>query len=310
MIVKKFASLRTLADRRTFVEERQQFVTLMQTHDISVLRWLRGNRNERYAEEDAAREDRKTALLEKLEELGYTSADYPDNDAWNKIMARPTRLTDRSSYSYKPAVSFINLDFFKVWKAAQPKLVALIEQKREDDRQAAFDKRLRKRCAEFAPFYEVFLQNTLSQDDLLFAPNWHDACTLPVVLEMTSEDDANIVVTQERTTAIEQRIVLNVREYASQTKRDLVEMLHREKCGKGNFTTPPSLEMPEIDAELAKASSLFVCCRCSLKVPVSATAICAHWRAEHPRLKWNNKWPIEEYFDHRRKHSDRPSTLP
>lgn len=31
MIVKKFAILRTLADRRTFVEERREFVTLMQT---------------------------------------------------------------------------------------------------------------------------------------------------------------------------------------------------------------------------------------------------------------------------------------
>ncbi|KAL1944342.1 hypothetical protein VTO73DRAFT_3527 [Trametes versicolor] len=292
MIVKKFASLRTFADRRTFVEERQQFVTLMQTHDLSVLRWLRGNRNERYTEEDAAREDRKIALLERLEELGYTPADFPDNDAWNKIMARPTRLTDR------------------IWKATQPKLVALIEQKREDDRQAAFDKRRRKRCAEFAPFYEVFLQSTLSQGDLLFAPNLRDACTLPSILEMTSEDDANIEVTQERTTVIEERMVLDVREYAAQTKRDLIEMLHREKCGRGNYTTPPSLEMPEVDVELTKASSLFVCRRCSLKVPVSATAICAHWRAEHPRLKWNDKWPIEESFDHRRRYSDRPSTLP
>lgn len=78
MIVKKLAILRTLADRRTFVEERQEFVTLMQTvsfdtqapaffdlkvhqHAMSVLRWLRGNREQRCTEEDSAREDRKTA---------------------------------------------------------------------------------------------------------------------------------------------------------------------------------------------------------------------------------------------------------
>lgn len=36
MIVKKFPSLRTFADRRTFVEERQQFVTLMQTVSLDI----------------------------------------------------------------------------------------------------------------------------------------------------------------------------------------------------------------------------------------------------------------------------------
>lgn len=206
---------------------------------------------------------------------------------------------------------FVNSDFLAVWKAAQPKLVALIQQRREDVRQAAFDKRLRKRCAEFAPLYEAFLQNTLSQDDLLFAPNWHDGCLLPSVREMTSEADANIVVTQERVTAIEQRLVLDVREYATQAKRDLTEMLHREERREGSTTTAtPLQDMSQIDAELAKASSLFVCRRCSLKVPVSATAICAHWRTEHLQLRWNDKWPIQEHFDHRRKRSDRPSTLP
>ncbi|KAI0355494.1 hypothetical protein OH77DRAFT_1521046 [Trametes cingulata] len=291
-VVEALKRLKSPAERTTFMKERQNYVTLVQTHGVAVLTWERTNYKNKWSEEDAARADRKAAMLEKLLQLGYTPADYPDNDAWKKILTQPKRLTDR------------------IWNTARPKLIALIEQKREDDRKAAFEARLRERRAELKPLYDAFLQNGLSEIDRQFAPNWYDACLLPSLVELASENDATLALTPERLAPITQGLVEEVRESASRTKRDLVEMIHRDQhTGKPEVPMPP-YDMLEIDAELAKASSLFICHRCPLKAAVSAATIADHWRTAHPELKWNDKWPIEEYFDRRRKHSERPSMLP
>ncbi len=188
-----------------------------------------------------------------------------------------------------------------------------------DDDQAAFAQRLEERHSEFQPFYDDFLQNMLSDADRQFAPNWHDACGLPSVHERLTENNASVIVTQGRFDAIKSRLLLDVRASAEQMKRDLMEMLHREQHGsKGplmlrgprEYSPMPLYDMAQIDAELAKASSLFICHRCPLKIAVSAQAISTHWRSEHPSLKWNDKWPIEPIFDRRRKFSEWPSRLP
>lgn len=188
-----------------------------------------------------------------------------------------------------------------------------------DDGQAAFEQRLERRRAEFQPFYDDFLQNTLSDADREFAPNWHDACALPSVHELLNENRATVIVTQARVIAIQSRLLSDVRASAQQTKRDLMEMLHRETHGPKSplmfrgpreYSPMPAYDMAEIEAELAKATSLFTCHRCPLKGTVSAQDIIAHWRSEHPSLKWNDKWPIEQIFDRRRKFSEWPSQLP
>ncbi|KAL1944343.1 hypothetical protein VTO73DRAFT_3528 [Trametes versicolor] len=299
-VVDQLSTMDARVELPSFVEERRAFVTLMQAHARSVLEWKSGCYVQKWAEEDAAVKDRKTAILERLGALGYTADDYPNNDAWKKILDRPTRLTER------------------IWKTALPKLRALIDQKRVDDGQAAFEQRLEQRRAEFQPFYEDFLQNTLSDADREFAPNWHDACALPSVHGLLNENRATVIVTQARVTTIQSRLLLDVRASAQQTKRDLMEMLHRETHGsKGplmfrgprEYSPMPQYDMAEIEAELAKATSLFTCHRCPIK-SASAQVIVAHWRTEHPSLKWNDKWPIEQIFDRRRKFSEWPSQLP
>ncbi|KAI0328244.1 hypothetical protein GY45DRAFT_1021434 [Cubamyces sp. BRFM 1775] len=77
-----------------------------------------------------------------------------------------------------------------------------------------------------------------------------------------------------------------------------------------NFRPLPPLKMAEVDTELAKATSLFICHRCPLDTAVSATQSCLHWRTEHPDLNWNDAWPIDEMFDRRRKRSEWPKLLP
>lgn len=188
-----------------------------------------------------------------------------------------------------------------------------------DDGQAAFEQRLEQRCAEFQAFYEYFLQNTLSDADREFAPNWHNACALPSVHDFLTENHVTVIVTQGRFAAIQPRLLLDMGASAQQTKRDLMEMLYRETHGSEGplmfrgpreYSPMPPYDMAEIEVELAKATSLFTCHRCPLKIAASAQDIVAHWRSEHPSLKWNDKWPIEQIFDRRCKFSEWPSQLP
>ncbi|KAH9884932.1 hypothetical protein C8Q73DRAFT_784866 [Cubamyces lactineus] len=281
-------------ERIAFIRERHKYVTTMQTHGLDVVRWLSKAYQHKREGENNAREGRAAAILRKLEGLGYTPSDYPDSDAWNKILNQPRELTDR------------------IWTTVRPKLEALIKQKREDDGHAQFEARLKERFAEFQPIYEEFIRLVLQDHVRDFAPNWTDACRLPCIVELASSDGAFPRVTFERVAAIDVRLRTEVLDSICQIKRDLLEMLHREHCRvhPRDARPMPHLGMEQVDAELVKATSLFVCHRCPLQTAASASQICVHWRTEHPELKWNDAWPIDEMFDRRRKRSEWPKLLP
>ncbi|CDO77221.1 hypothetical protein BN946_scf184747.g34 [Trametes cinnabarina] len=300
-VTREWNALRDTNRCHKYLEERRAYAAQMQQNAYAVSKWVCDNYVQKRSAEDAAREDRKSAsvtlrhrILEKLARLGYGPADYPDNDAWKKILDRPTRLTDR------------------IWKMIRPKLEVLIEQKRDDDRRAAFEARLKDRRDEFKPLYDAFVEHVLTGDDHDFAPSWHDACLLPCIVELTTRSDASQVVTEARVVAILDRLIAEVNEYTCRAKRDLLEMVHREEHERQRRAVPPMppCTMQVIDAELAKGSSLFICHRCPLKTALSARDICKHWRIEHSDLQWNDAWPIDELFDRRRKRSEWPKLLP
>ena len=85
--------------------------------------------------------------------------------------------------------------------------------------------------------------------------------------------------------------------YVAQVKRYLVDMLHREReRNLPNKTPLPDYSMAQLDAELTKATSLFVCTACGPDRPwtaahaLSARDIGLHWQTAHPELEWNDGW--------------------
>lgn len=170
--------------------------------------------------------------------------------------------------------------------------------------QAALDALIKTRRDEFRPFYDAFVQDVLSDTDRIYAPNWHDACSLPSVVELITENNATTSVTQERVSHIIQHLVVEIREAASRIKHDLVEMLLRDMSDRD----PSCPAQPLTEEALTTYSALFVCHRCLLTIGVSASNICAHWRNAHPTLKWNDEWPIDEFSVNRsRKHREQLS---
>ena len=68
----------------------------------------------------------------------------------------------------------------------------------------------------------------------------------------------------------------------------------------------PAYTPAEIEVELARGTAPFRCENCPSTAVLSARGICAHWRAAHPGLKWNDGWPYEILFDRRKRFADWP----
>ncbi len=200
--------------------------------------------------------------------------------------------------------SILPLTLKPVWKTAHPKLLALIEEERQRRLQAALQTRLVTRRQELAPYYDELVK-TVSEADRPFMPNLHDASALPCVNGLLSANDGETAVTMARFTPIADLLLEDALQYIEQTKRDLLKMQHDER----RKTPVPVYDAVQTDAELAKASSLFICHHCPLKTAMSARDICTHWR-EHPLLKWSDSWPPNEHSDCRRRASEWPKNLP
>ena len=162
---------------------------------------------------------------------------------------------------------------------------------------------LKKRWEEIGPYY-ADLVDRAPEDIRPFMPNLHDACLLPCLAVLASAADLPVPVTSTWFAAVEQQLLSEARGYVSQAKRDLVGMLHRERQRSLNVRKDAAQPMPEytaaqIDAELSKATSLFVCPSlwCRFDSALSAWDICTHWRTAHPKLKWNDRWPRRGYED-------------
>ncbi|KAI0684347.1 hypothetical protein C8Q76DRAFT_314579 [Earliella scabrosa] len=257
-----------------FIKARQAYATEMQKHGVAVDEWLCKIKNDRNTQNKDAMAQRRRDITEKLRNMGYAEEDFPVNDAWNKILNQPRALTDR------------------IWATALPKLKALI-----------VEVQLKKRWEEIGPYY-ADLVDRAPEDIRPFMPNLHDACLLPCLAVLASAADRSVPVTSTWFAAVEQQLLSEARGYVSQAKRDLVGMLHRERQRSLNVRKDAAQSMPEytaaqIDAELSKATSLFVCPSlwCRFDGALSAWDICTHWRTAHPKLKWNDRWPRRGYED-------------
>ncbi|RDX47722.1 hypothetical protein OH76DRAFT_709802 [Lentinus brumalis] len=276
-----------------FLTERRLYVEQMQTNGRAVAEWRRQRLTDKHEQAQSAKTERSQAIRDKLLSLGYDEGDFPvNNGAWDKILNQPTKLNDR------------------IWKTARPKLLKLIDQEREDRLRAEFEARLKERQTELAPYYHHFVK-TIPESDRPFMPNLHDACALPCVAAILSANNAETPVTLPRFTSVVNALRDGARQYIERAKRDLLQWQHEERQRFVREKTPlPTYGPAEVDAELAKATSLFICHHCPLNTSLSARDICTHWRTEHPQLKWNDAWPPNEHEDRRKRPSEWPKKLP
>ena len=188
--------------------------------------------------------------------------------------------------------------------------------------------RLAERSSEAAPFYAALVDTSAHEDDRSFMPNLHDACRLPSFAALLAADDAHTSVSQARFATISAQLLVEARQYVVQAKRDLAEMVWRVKNVRDySVLNPddrprappmPPMDATEIEALLARGSTLFVCKNCpvlgtemyGVMELMSARRACVHWRECHSGLPWNDGWPYEGMFDQRRSYKLWPKRLP
>ncbi|KAI0737836.1 hypothetical protein C8Q80DRAFT_1211185 [Daedaleopsis nitida] len=265
-------------DLQRFVDDRLAFTRQRQQHGKAVSLWYEECRDQRYMDGEEVRAEREKAIKEKLSELGYSEADYPENEAWDKIFDQRIKLTDR------------------IWKNIRPKLEELLEQEKNDRITAAFDARVEQRRKEIHVFYEAFVDRNFEPDARTFLPNLCDAGFLPSATELATANDAQDVITENRFAPIEAQLLVEMEVHAKNVKRDLYRVLVEERQQSGDKTPVPDIDHDQLEVELAGASALFYCTDCDPRHgfihpartdrTLSAAEICAHWREKHPLQKW------------------------
>ena len=215
-----------------------------------------------------------------------------------------------------------------VWKNLSPKLLELIAQEHREREQLVYAARLAERSNEAAPFYAALIATSAHEDDRPLMPNLHDACRLPSLAALLAADDARTPVSQARFTTISSQLLVEAQQYIRQAKCDLAEMIWRVKNTQHSVVLNPDkrprappmppMDATEIEALLARGTTLFVCKNCpvlgtgmyGVMELMSARRACVHWRECHPGLQWNDGWPYEGVYDKRRSFKLRPKRLP
>jgi len=149
------------------------------------------------------------------------------------------------------------LSISAVWKIIRPKLEALIEEEKERRLKLARDQRLAVRQAEFKPLWESLVADVRSTLNRNFIPPFSDACQLATVAEMLAEDDACTSVTEERILIRKDAIMINISEYQTKIKRELL----KSSVSQPLFSTAVAVgEDEEVDLSiLDRAATLFRC---------------------------------------------------
>jgi hypothetical protein len=153
------------------------------------------------------------------------------------------------------------LSISAVWKIIRPKLEALIEEEKERRLKLARDQRLTVRQAEFKPLWESLVADIRSTLNRNLIPPFSDACQLATVAEMLTEDEACTSVTEERILTRKDAIMINISEYQTKIKRELLKSsVSQPLFGTNSQPAVAVGEGEEVDLSiLDRAATLFRC---------------------------------------------------
>jgi hypothetical protein len=181
---------------------------------------------------------------------------------------------------------------YVVWKILRPKLETLLKEHKAAQAQAVIRIRRDQREWELQPFWDDFVVS-YSWDA---APPWAlprfvDACELPAINKMLSEDESKIPVTVERWREVVDSVPEDLAEFANQVKRDVIRLL-----------TVSDLKIDSIDADASKdadpnifdrASSLISCGVAGCQNLLTFPAILQedHVTPYHNHNFQDRKWP-------------------
>ncbi|KAL6299840.1 hypothetical protein BKA93DRAFT_804704 [Sparassis latifolia] len=262
-----------------YVKKRQEYASQMEKLNYALLQWESSCWKEKKTVENQARKSRKESVLEKLQELGYTEQDFPNTNEWTKALDQPRELSTR------------------VWNGLRSKLIAMIEQEKDDRARIAFEGKVTERSGEICVYYTAYLDANMDEETLKLMPNPADFVKLPSMVALSTRNRADIPISQTDFESKESSMLADIEQYQLRVERDLAAMLEQEH----NLSEPPVSELPRSTASdhtsvLVHASAFFRCNECAddddHSPPLLYVDVHDHFRTVHPDVSWNaSAWP-------------------
>ncbi|KAI0329843.1 hypothetical protein GY45DRAFT_828154 [Cubamyces sp. BRFM 1775] len=285
-----------------FLDERRELSMRRLNFQHAVIEWEWETRKQREQEDRDHMNERRSAIEEKLRELGYEPSDYPSYGRdFNSMLHQPRKLTPR------------------IWNTIRPKLIKILDDERQKRADTAFRNKWWKRIKQFKNHYTAFLQQDRDKElEKRTLPGFEDAFAQALDLIPAAEPDAD--VTQEELTAFETAVLKHADEYRARVRGSLVELVQqasslspaqppqkaqrttRGKKGKGKRKASRSddsedsagEETSSLEAECALLdahTSLFACRIISYgpacRGPMSYLDLMEHWQHCHGSMRWS-----------------------
>jgi hypothetical protein len=117
-------------------------------------------------------------------------------------------------------------EYLLVWKIIRPKFEAILEKHRFDAAQMIIKLQHKERVREFRPFWNYFVDARPWNAEQPWAfPQFADACQLPAIDEILSENELKIPVTVERWSIVVESVPDELNEFTIQVLRDVITLL-------------------------------------------------------------------------------------
>ncbi|KAH8113511.1 hypothetical protein DFH11DRAFT_1544751 [Phellopilus nigrolimitatus] len=201
-------------ERKQFVEERHKLLSEVVKNISDMESWRYGEYRRKAEVEAILSQKRSEKILEKLEELGYASAELEEmgrhTKTWIDMLRQPRELTDSR------------------WKILRPQLEELIEKKREIVRRQICDQNRTKRIDELHALFVGFSKDWKQRQGPNYAGHmlcFADLCKVPLVLELIEEKECSVEMTSERWKRIERTLPELIQSHTLLIEMDCASLL-------------------------------------------------------------------------------------
>ncbi|KII91488.1 hypothetical protein PLICRDRAFT_509418 [Plicaturopsis crispa FD-325 SS-3] len=243
--------LKMVADRYTelmadedalqkFVNEQRAIASQIMQHAAELWTWRIRSIKEDNADEIAQEIARRTAVQEKLVEMGWDKKYFPSDHSWDwrYLLTQKRPLTD------------------KVWATLYQKLEPVLTASK--DRILAEERRVRTelRKEELRPLFDGLITR-LSSECTQRWPSLDDACAFATLHDTLFEEESTVPFTEDRWRSVLGPFSLEVKGFELKQKRDIVKLLQ----GPDGTSSPAATDDSDLKI-LDRASSLLRCARC------------------------------------------------
>ncbi|KAL5478866.1 hypothetical protein ACEPAI_2143 [Sanghuangporus weigelae] len=204
-------------ERILFLEKQRRFVEEMAKHVHHIVAWRAAHTWAHKLADEEIKARRREQIADRLYSLGYPyeeigsmrswNGDHVSRESWLKLVCQPRELTDR------------------IWNNIRPKLEALLQSKREYDREQIIEQDRCKRESELLAFYKDYVEQQMSYSVYQAPLCLVDLYAVPLVSDMIERDDCTVEITKEHWQKIENELPMIAFLHSRKIKYDCANLL-------------------------------------------------------------------------------------